>query len=83
MFDEFAGVLTAKRERRTTFEALFPDGIPAAGGEAIPTAEALAALGDVAAELGAISYKLQHALHRIAMTLVRDYEGIGACLMHR
>lgn len=77
------GVAATTREYATTLAALFPAGIPVSGGPAIPASQALAALRNIAAELGALALALQHAPRGQALTVVHDYEGIGAWMTGR
>jgi ribonuclease HI len=64
----------------TTLAAVFPDGIPSEDALTFSTAEALASIHNVAAELGAAYLALQRVPAAQAVTLVHDHEGVGAWL---
>ncbi len=67
----------------TTLAAVFPAGIPAEDGTSFSATEALASIRNVAAELGAAYAALQHIPFGETVTLVHDYEGVGAWLCGR
>ncbi len=72
-----------RQELFTTLAVLFPDGIPAGDGTTFSAAEALACIRNVAAELGAAAFALRHIPYGQAVTVVHDYEGVGAWLCGR
>jgi ribonuclease HI len=80
LVNQVDATVQTRQELCTTLAAVFPDGIPAEDGSTFSTAEALASIRNVAAELGAAAFALRHIPYGQAVTLVHDYEGVGAWL---
>ncbi len=83
LVNQVDATVQTRQELFTTLAAVFPDGIPAEDGTTFSAAEALASIRNVAAELGAAAFALRHIPYGQAVTLVHDYEGVGAWLCGR
>jgi ribonuclease HI len=77
LLDQQDGTAPTQREFSTTLAAVFPEGIPVSDGAPIPAEQALGAIRNVAAELGALAFALRHVPVGATVTVVHDYQGVG------
>lgn len=73
----------SRREIATTLAQVFPQGIYLLNDGPIPAAQALASIRNIATELAACYAALGAVKPGTALTVVHDYEGVGAWLIGR
>jgi len=71
---------TARREVSTTLAEVFPEGITLADGGAVSPADMLARIRNIATELAAAYVAVSTVKPNTRLTIVYDYEGVGAWL---
>ena len=74
---------TTRKEISMTLTEVFPDGLALEDGRHLSADEMLAAIRNIACELAAAYVAVQRVQPNTRLTIVHDYEGVGAWLMGR
>ena len=74
---------TTRKEISTTLREVFPEGLTLEDGRHLSADEALARIRNIACELAAAYIAVQRVQPNTRLTIVHDYEGVGAWLMGR